>query len=92
MKKSGFTTTSLNVSYSKKDPHNALQMPLYEAVAFDFESAEQMEANFKGEYTAHAYSRSSSPTVEYFELKLKTLTESNGVLAVSSGMAAISDT
>lgn len=92
MKKPGFTTTSLNVPYSKIDPHKALQMPLYEAVAFEFESAEQMEANFKGEYTAHAYSRASSPTVEYFELKLKALTESHGVLAVSSGMAAISDT
>ncbi len=41
---------------------------------------------------AHAYSRSSNPTVEYFELKLKTLTGSRNVLAVSSGMAAISDT
>lgn len=91
MKKTGFTTTALNVPYSKTDPHRSLQMPLYEAVAFEFESAEQMEANFKGEYAAHAYSRASSPTVEYFEHKLKTLTGSNGVLAVSSGMAAISD-
>ena len=92
MKKTGFTTTALNVPYSKKDPHNALQMPLYEAVAFEFDSAEQIEANFKGEYVAHVYSRASSPTVEYFELKLKALTESHAVLAVSSGMAAISGT
>ncbi len=50
MKKTGFTTTSLNVPYAKKDAHNALQMPIYEAVAFEFDSAEQIEANFKGEY------------------------------------------
>ena len=92
MKKPGFTTTSLNIPYAKKDPHNALQMPLYEAVAFDFESAEQMEANFKGEYIAHVYSRTSSPTLEYFEMKLKALTNSHAVLGVSSGMAAISNT
>jgi O-acetylhomoserine (thiol)-lyase len=92
MKKTGFTTTALNVPYSKKDPHNALQMPLYEAVAFEFDSAEQLEANFKGEYIAHVYSRTSSPTLEYFELKLKALTESHAVLGLSSGMAAISDT
>lgn len=92
MKKTGFTTVSLNVPYSKPDPHKSLQMPLYEAVAFEFETAEQIEANFKGEYIAHVYSRSSSPTVEYFELKVKALTGSNGVLAVSSGMAAIADT
>jgi O-acetylhomoserine (thiol)-lyase len=92
MKKAGFTTTALNVPYSKKDPHNSLQMPLYEAVAFEFDSAEQIEANFKGEYTAHVYSRTSSPTVEYFELKMKALTNSNAVIAVSSGMSAISNT
>jgi O-acetylhomoserine (thiol)-lyase len=91
MKKPGFTTRSLNVPYSKTDPHNSLQMPLYETVAFEFDSAEQIEANFKGEYVAHVYSRSSSPTVEYFELKLKALTESHAVLAVSSGMAAVSN-
>lgn len=92
MKKTGFTTTALNIPYSKVDPHKSLQMPLYETVAFEFDSAEQIEANFKGEYVAHVYSRASSPTVEYFELKLKALTESHGVLAVSAGMAAIADT
>jgi O-acetylhomoserine (thiol)-lyase len=91
MKKTGFTTTSLHIPYAKNDPHNALQMPVYEAVAFDFESAEQMEANFKGEYIAHVYSRTSSPTLEYFELKMKALTNSHAVLGVSSGMAAISN-
>jgi O-acetylhomoserine (thiol)-lyase len=92
MKKTGFTTTALNIPFAKKDPHNSLQMPMYETVAFEFDSAEQIEANFKGEHVAHVYSRSSSPTVEYFELKVKVLTESNGVVAVSSGMAAISNT
>ncbi len=92
MTKQGFTTRSLHLPYVKEDPHHSLQMPLYESVAFEFESAEQMEANFRGEYAAHVYSRTSSPTVEYFELKLKTLTGSYGVLAVSSGMAAISNT
>lgn len=90
MKKPGFTTTALNVPFAKTDPHNSLQMPLYETVAFEFDSAEQMEANFKGQYPAHTYSRTSSPTLEYFELKLKALTSGHAVLAVSSGMAAIS--
>jgi O-acetylhomoserine (thiol)-lyase len=92
MRKEGFTTLSLNVPYSKNDPHKSLQMPLYETVAFEFDSAEQIEANFKGEYAAHVYSRASSPTVEYFEQKLKSLTGANGALAVSSGMAAVSNT
>jgi len=92
MKRPGFTTLALNVPFPKEDPHRSLQMPLYESVAFGFDSAEQIEATFKGEYTAHTYSRASSPTVEYFEQKLKALTGSHGVMAVSSGMAAISNT
>jgi len=92
MKKTGFTTRALNIPFTKNDPHKALQMPLYESVAFEFDSAEQIEANFKGEYIAHVYSRTSNPTVEYFEVKLRELTNSHAVIAVSSGMAAISNT
>lgn len=92
MKNTGFTTTALNVPFAKQDPHKALQMPVYESVAYEFDSAEQLEANFRGDHIAHVYSRTSSPTVEYFELKLKALTQSSGVIAVSSGMAAITNT
>lgn len=92
MKNTGFTTTALNVPYAKQDPHKALQMPVYESVAYEFDSAEQIEANFRGEYIAHVYSRTASPTVEYFEMKLKALTQSHGAIAVSSGMAAITNT
>ena len=85
-----FTTRSLNIPFPKKDPHNALAMPIYESVAFEFASAEDIAANFRGEFPAHTYSRTSNPTVEYFETKVKTLTGAHHVLAVSSGMAAIS--
>ena len=87
-----FTTRSLNISFPKKDPHNALTMPIYESVAFEFNSAEDIAANFRGELPAHTYSRTSNPTVEYFETKVKTLTGAHQVLAVTSGMAAISAT
>jgi O-acetylhomoserine sulfhydrylase len=87
-----FTTRSLNIPFPKKDPHNALAFPVYESVAFDFENSEQIAANFRGEYPAHVYSRTSNPTVEYFETKMRILTGSHHVLAVTSGMAAISST
>ena len=87
-----FTTRSLNIPFPKKDPHNALAMPIYESVAFEFNSAEDIAANFRGELPAHTYSRTSNPTVEYFETKVKTLTGAHQVLAVTSGMAAISAT
>jgi O-acetylhomoserine (thiol)-lyase len=87
-----FTTRSLNIPFPKKDPHNALAMPVYESVAFEFATAEDIAANFRGELPAHTYSRTSNPTVEYFELKMKTLTGAHQVLALSSGMSAISAT
>jgi len=87
-----FTTRSLNIPFLKKDPHNALAMPIYESVAFEFASAEDNAANFRGELPGHAYSRTSNPTVEYFETKVRTLTGAHQVLAVTSGMAAISVT
>lgn len=87
-----FTTRSLNIPFPKKDPHNALAMPIYESVAFEFNSSEDIAANFRGEFPAHTYSRTSNPTVEYFETKVKALTGAHQVLALSSGMAAISAT
>lgn len=91
MKKS-FTTRSLHVPFPKKDAHRALDMPVYESVAFEFDSAEDIAANFRGELPAHVYSRTSNPTVEYFEQKMNALTGAHHVLAVSSGMSAITDT
>ncbi|MEL7587390.1 MAG: aminotransferase class I/II-fold pyridoxal phosphate-dependent enzyme [Prolixibacteraceae bacterium] len=87
-----FTTRSLHVPFPKKDPYQALDMPVYESVAFEFESSEEIASCFRGEKTAHVYSRTSNPTVEYFELKMKALTGAWQSLALSSGMAAISNT
>ncbi|WP_430971965.1 aminotransferase class I/II-fold pyridoxal phosphate-dependent enzyme [Sunxiuqinia rutila] len=91
MKKS-FTTRSLHVPFPRNDAHRALDMPVYETVAYEFDSSESMSANFRGELPAHVYSRTSNPTVEYFEQKMKALTGAHQVLAVASGMAAISNT
>lgn len=92
MKMKNFTTRSLNVPFPQKDVHRALQFPIYESVAFEFETAEDIAANFRGELPAHVYSRTGNPTVEYLEQKIKSLTGAHQVLAVSSGMAAISNT
>ncbi|HKJ42814.1 MAG TPA: aminotransferase class I/II-fold pyridoxal phosphate-dependent enzyme [Sunxiuqinia sp.] len=91
MKKS-FTTRSLHVPFPKNDVHRALDMPIYESVAYEFNSAEDISANFRGELPGHAYSRATNPTVEYFEHKMKALTGAHQALAVASGMAAISNT
>jgi O-acetylhomoserine (thiol)-lyase len=72
--KKNFTTRALHVEFPKNDVHRALHFPIYESVAFDFDSGENIAANFRGEYPAHVYSRTSNPTVEYLEKKMRTLT------------------
>ncbi|WP_439182342.1 aminotransferase class V-fold PLP-dependent enzyme [Carboxylicivirga taeanensis] len=89
--KKGFITRSLHTSFPKPDAYNALHMPVYDGVAYEFESAEEIADTFAGKKFAHAYSRTSNPTVEYFERKMQAVTDARSVIALSSGMAAISN-
>lgn len=89
MTKKGFSTKCIHSSYIKKDPHGALQVPIYLASAFEFDTAEDIAGAFQGTKPAHAYSRSGNPTVEFFEQRIKEIAGAKAVLACASGMAAI---
>ena len=86
-----FTGKLLNTPYGKPDAYGALSMPLYQTAAFEFETAEQMEAAFKGKSAEHTYSRITNPTVQYFESRIQAITKALSVTAVNSGMAAITN-
>lgn len=86
----GFTTRALHTRPRLADAHGALRTPVYDAAAFEFETAEDMQLAFEGRKAAHVYSRSSNPTVEDFELRVTALADALGTIAVASGMAAIS--
>lgn len=88
----GFTTRMLTAPYARKDPYNSLHMPVYETVAYEFDTAEDIAAAFQDRKPAHAYSRSTNPSVEYFESKILAATGGRAALALSSGMAAIANT
>ena len=87
----GFTTKILHTKFPKKDSYGALRFPTYGNAAFEFDSAEDIEAAFKGTKPAHAYSRSTNPSVEYLEKTISQVTDALGCIAVSSGMAATSN-
>lgn len=91
-KKPGFTTRMLTAPYIKKDPFNALHLPVYENTAFEFDSAEDIAGAFQDKKPAHAYSRSSNPSVEYLESKVIAASGGRAAIAMASGMAAISST
>jgi len=92
VKELGFTTKMLTTPYAKQDPYNSLHMPVYETGAFEFESAEDIADAFQDKKPAHAYARSSNPSVEYLERKVVAATGGRAALAMASGMAAISNT
>lgn len=90
-KKLSFNGQILHTPYGKPDVYGALSMPVYHTAAFEFETAEQMEAAFGGKTADHTYSRLTNPTVQYFEDRVQTITGAHSVTALNSGMAAISN-
>lgn len=91
MKQPGFNTKSIHGRVLKQDVHRALKFPIYAGVAYDFASAEDIEAAFADRKPAHAYSRITNPTVEAFEQKMTALENGFASIAVASGMAAITN-
>jgi O-acetylhomoserine (thiol)-lyase len=87
----GFSTRAIHGPVSLRDPKGSLRTPVYDSVAFEHESADSLRLTFEGKKAAHAYSRISNPTVTDFEQRVQLISGSLAVLAVSSGMAAISN-
>jgi len=87
----GFATRAIHSKPLREDAHRSLHFPVYESVSFDFSAAEELEKAFSGRKPLHMYSRITNPTVENLEQKVKLVTDSLGVVALSSGMAAITN-
>lgn len=87
-----YTTKALHTKYPKEDTFGALRVPIYQNAAFEYETAQELEDVFTGKVSGHTYSRATNPTIEELESKIKSITSAFGVVATSSGMAAITNT
>lgn len=85
-------TQAIHLPYKRRDAYDALSMPVYNAVAYEFDNAQLMADAFCGRIDAPDYSRVENPTVTNLELRVKALTRAERVIAFNSGMAAISNT
>ena len=83
-------TKAINTPYQRRDAFDALQMPVYHTLAYEFDDADVMADAFCGRSNAPDYSRVLNPTVTHFEDRVAALTGAKEVSAFSSGMAAIS--
>lgn len=84
------TTKAIHTPYQRRDAYDALQMPVYHTLAYEFDDADVMSDAFCGRMDAPDYSRVLNPTVTHFEHRVAALTGAKEVSAFSSGMAAIS--
>ena len=85
-------TRAIHTQFQRRDAYDAISMPVYHTAAYEFDNSAVMADAFCGRSDSPDYSRVMNPTVTYFENKVKALTGAHEVIALSSGMAAISNT
>lgn len=86
-----FATIAIHGNPICSESLGSLRFPLYDSVAFEVGSSYELELAFTGKKPFHTYSRITNPTVDEFEERIRALTDAYGVIALSSGMAAISN-
>ena len=85
-------TKAIHTQYDFPDAYGSLCMPVYHTAAYEFADAKTMSDAFCGRSKLPDYSRITNPTVIHFENIVRNLTGAEEVIALNSGMAAISNT
>src|SRR5271169_265529 len=82
-------TIALHVGFDSDPTTKAVAVPIYQTVAYSFDSAEHGAALFNLEVEGYRYSRIANPTCAVLEERVAALEGGIGALSVSSGQAAL---
>jgi O-acetylhomoserine (thiol)-lyase len=82
-------TLAIHGGYEVDPTTRAVAVPIYQTVAYAFDSAEHGAALFNLEVEGNRYSRISNPTCDVLERRVAALEGGVGALSVSSGQAAL---
>src|SRR3989441_12900495 len=82
-------TIAIHGGYEIEPTTKAVAVPIYQTVAFAFDSAEHGAALFNLEVDGHRYGRISNPTNAVLEQRVAALEGGLEALSVSSGQAAL---
>ena len=82
-------TIAIHFGYDGDPTTQAVAVPIYQTVAFEFESAEHGAALFNLDVKGNIYTRIGNPTNTVLEKRVAALEGGVEALSVSSGMAAI---
>jgi len=81
-------TIAIQYGYHK-DSQMAMNVPIYQTTAYEYESVESAAKLFNLEMEGNIYTRIGNPTTEVFEKRIAKLEGGISALAVASGMASI---
>src|SRR6476620_4760837 len=82
-------TIAIHTGYDVEPTTRAVAVPIYQTVAYAFDSAEHAAALFNLEGEGYRYSRISNPTTDVLERRVAALEGGVEALSVSSGQAAL---
>jgi O-acetylhomoserine (thiol)-lyase len=82
-------TIAVHGGYTVDPTTRAVAVPIYQTVAYAFDSAEHGAALFNLEVPGHRYGRISNPTNDVLEARVADLEGGVGALSVATGQAAL---
>ncbi len=82
-------TLAVHAGYSPEPTTKAVAVPIYQTVAYAFDSAQHGADLFDLKVAGNIYTRIMNPTEDVLEKRLAALEGGVGALALASGMAAI---
>lgn len=84
-----FETMAVHGAFKFEPATRAESVPIFQTVAYGFESSEHAEKIFNLEAEGHIYTRLSNPTTDVFEKRMAMLEGGIGAMATAAGQAAI---
>jgi O-acetylhomoserine (thiol)-lyase len=85
----GFSTLSVHGGYSPEPTTKAVAVPIYQTVAYAFDSAQHGADLFDLKVPGNIYTRIMNPTQDVLEQRLAALEGGIASLALASGQAAV---
>jgi O-acetylhomoserine (thiol)-lyase len=82
-------TIAIHAGYETDPTTKSVAVPIYQTIAFEFDSAEHGAALFNLDVQGNIYTRIGNPTNTVLEKRVAALEGGVDALSVSSGMAAI---
>ncbi len=88
----GLQTTAVHAGTDARQPHAALQVPIYQTATYTFRDTAELTAFMSGEVERMEYGRYGNPTQRAAEEKIAALEGAQDALLFGSGMAAVTTT